>query len=190
MIDRTTPEHHLGRVADADHSELPWRVAQDEHNLCGNDRRRQRPAHASSLRSNADPCEAIVHGTGIRSLKTCRHGRRLAAVRSIAVAKATRGSSKCGEMRIGVGAGNIGQTLKAMLASVDGVTEITLADNAKKGDVQSMPAQARILQPSFAPTMQSSTRCPSTSIKPWLQRVPRCAALTSISQRTSNPRHS
>jgi saccharopine dehydrogenase-like NADP-dependent oxidoreductase len=39
-------------------------------------------------------------------------------------------------MRIGViGAGNIGQTLKAMLASVGGVTEITLADNAGQGDV-------------------------------------------------------
>ena len=39
-------------------------------------------------------------------------------------------------MRIGViGAGNIGQTLQAMLVSVDGVTEITLADNAGKGDV-------------------------------------------------------
>ena len=39
-------------------------------------------------------------------------------------------------MRIGViGAGNIGQTLKAMLASVDGVTEVTLADNAGLGDV-------------------------------------------------------
>jgi hypothetical protein len=40
------------------------------------------------------------------------------------------------EMKIGViGAGNIGQTLKAMLASIDGVTEITLADNAGRGDV-------------------------------------------------------
>jgi saccharopine dehydrogenase-like NADP-dependent oxidoreductase len=39
-------------------------------------------------------------------------------------------------MKIGViGAGNIGQALKAMLASVDDVTEITLADNAGRGDV-------------------------------------------------------
>ena len=39
-------------------------------------------------------------------------------------------------MRIGIiGAGNIGQTLKAMLASVEDVTEITLADNAGQGDV-------------------------------------------------------
>jgi saccharopine dehydrogenase-like NADP-dependent oxidoreductase len=39
-------------------------------------------------------------------------------------------------MRIGIiGAGNIGQTLKAMLASVGGVTKITLADNAGQGDV-------------------------------------------------------
>jgi saccharopine dehydrogenase-like NADP-dependent oxidoreductase len=39
-------------------------------------------------------------------------------------------------MRIGIiGAGNIGQTLKAMLASVDGVTATTLADNSGSGDV-------------------------------------------------------
>lgn len=39
-------------------------------------------------------------------------------------------------MRIGViGAGNIGQSLKVMLASVDNVTAVTLADNAGRGDV-------------------------------------------------------
>jgi saccharopine dehydrogenase-like NADP-dependent oxidoreductase len=39
-------------------------------------------------------------------------------------------------MKIGIiGAGNIGQTLKAMLASVDGLTATTLADNSGAGDV-------------------------------------------------------
>jgi saccharopine dehydrogenase-like NADP-dependent oxidoreductase len=39
-------------------------------------------------------------------------------------------------MKIGIiGAGNIGQTLKAMLTSVDGVTLATLADNNGAGDV-------------------------------------------------------
>ena len=39
-------------------------------------------------------------------------------------------------MRIGIiGAGNIGQTLEAMLASVDGVAAVTLGDNAGRGNV-------------------------------------------------------
>jgi saccharopine dehydrogenase-like NADP-dependent oxidoreductase len=39
-------------------------------------------------------------------------------------------------MKIGIiGAGNIGQTLKAMLASVDRITAVTLADNSGGGDV-------------------------------------------------------
>ena len=39
-------------------------------------------------------------------------------------------------MRIGIiGAGNIGQTLKAMLSSVEGVGSATLGDNAGLGDV-------------------------------------------------------
>ena len=38
-------------------------------------------------------------------------------------------------MKIGIiGAGNIGQTLKAMLASVDGVTSVTSGDNGGGGD--------------------------------------------------------
>ena len=38
-------------------------------------------------------------------------------------------------MKIGIiGAGNIGQTLKAMVASVDGVTRVTLGDNSGCGD--------------------------------------------------------
>ena len=39
-------------------------------------------------------------------------------------------------MKIGIiGAGNIGQTLKAMLASVDGVTRMSLGDNGGGGDM-------------------------------------------------------
>ena len=39
-------------------------------------------------------------------------------------------------MRIGIiGAGHIGRTLEAMLASVDGVAAATLGDNAGRGDV-------------------------------------------------------
>ena len=39
-------------------------------------------------------------------------------------------------MKIGIiGAGNIGQTLKAMLASVDGVTRVSLGDNGGGGDM-------------------------------------------------------
>ena len=40
-------------------------------------------------------------------------------------------------MKIGIlGAGNIGQTLKAMLASVKGVDKASLADNAGPSDVK------------------------------------------------------
>ena len=59
-------------------------------------------------------------------------------------------------MRIGViGAGNIGQALKAMLASVDAIAEITLADNAGGATSMSMSARARIFMPSCARTTQS-----------------------------------
>ena len=89
-------------------------------------------------------------------------------------------------MRIGIiGAGNIGQMLKAMLASVEDVTEITLADNGQ-GDVHVDPGTGDNLVPSYVARC-TSTRCPSTSIRPWLPLVPRHADPTSISQRTSNP---
>jgi len=45
------------------------------------------------------------------------------------------GASEVDSMKIGIiGAGNIGQTLKAMLASVDGVTSVSLGDNGGGGD--------------------------------------------------------
>jgi malate/lactate dehydrogenase len=47
-------------------------------------------------------------------------------------------------MKIGIiGAGNIGQTLKAMLASVDGVTSVSLGDNGAAATRTSMLGPAR-----------------------------------------------